>query len=135
MRHHDDDAQQGPRGHPPDLAHEDREQRQLGAIWVSASRPWILTVRRLITVTLASVLVAAAVLRSHLLALSLLALMGALVGLLVATQMREPRDLLRVPVMVSVTVLVLVGIGQLGVLGIIIGVALLIAATPTATRS
>jgi hypothetical protein len=102
---------------------------------VSASRPWILTVRRLITVTLASVLVAAAVLRSHLLALSLLALMGALVGLLVATQMREPRDLLRVPVMVSVTVLVLVGIGQLGVLGIIIGVALLIAATPTATRS
>ena len=102
---------------------------------MSASRPWILTVRRLITVTLASVLVAAAVLRSHLLALSLLALMGALVGLLVATQMREPRDLLRVPVMVSVTVLVLVGIGQLGVLGIIIGVALLIAATPTATRS
>jgi hypothetical protein len=88
--------------------------------------------RRLIVVTLVSVLVAAAVLRSHLLPLGLLALMGALLGLLIATQMKEPRDLLRVPVVVSTTGLVLVGIGQLGGLGILLGAALLVAATPTA---
>jgi hypothetical protein len=89
--------------------------------------------RRLTAVALASVLVTAGVLRSHLLPLCLLALMGALVGFLVATQTRESRDLLRVPVMVAVTVLVLVGVGQLGVLGILLGLALLVAAMPTAT--
>jgi hypothetical protein len=88
--------------------------------------------RRLITVTLAIVLVAAAVLRSHLLPLCLLTLTGALVGLLVATQMKGSRDLVRMPVLVAVTALVLVGIGQLGVVGILLGVALLIAAEPTA---
>jgi hypothetical protein len=88
---------------------------------------------RVTTVVLASVLVAAAVLQSNLLPMCLLALLGAVAGLLVATQMKESRDLLRVPGMVVVTVLVLVGVGQLGVLGILLGVALLIAATPAGT--
>ncbi len=81
---------------------------------------------------LASVLAAASVLRSHLLPLALLVVMGALAGLLVATQMDDSRDLLRMPVMGAVTVLMLVGVGQLGVLGIPLGAALLIAATATA---
>ena len=85
--------------------------------------------RRLTAVAVACVLVSAAVLRSHLLPLCLLALMGALAGLLVATQLRE-RDLLRTPMMVAVTVLVLVGIGQLGVVGILLGVALLALVRP-----
>ena len=85
---------------------------------------------RVTTVVLASALVAAAVLRSHLLPLCFLALLGALAGLLAATQMKEPRDLVRVPVMVAVTVLALVGVGQLGAFGVLLGVALLIAATP-----
>ena len=87
--------------------------------------------RRLAAVVLACILVAAGVLRSHFLPLCLLALMGALVGLLIATQMKDPRDLLRVPAMVAVAVLVLVGVGQLGAVGILLGVALLLAATPT----
>ena len=86
--------------------------------------------RRLTTVTLASVLVLAATLRSQLLPLFLLALMGALVGFLVATQMKGSRGLVRVPVVVAVTVVVLVGVGQLGVVGILLGVALLIAVRP-----
>lgn len=91
---------------------------------------------RVTTVVLASALVAAAVLRSHLLPLCFLALLGALAGLLAATQMKEPRDLVRVPVMVAVTVLALVGVGQLGAFGVLLGVALLIAATPAeSTRS
>ncbi len=82
---------------------------------------------------LASVLAAAAVLQSRLLPLSLLVVMGALAGLLGATQTDESRDLLRLPMMAAVTVLMLVGVGQLGVLGILLGVALLMAATPTTT--
>jgi len=89
--------------------------------------------RRLTAVALASVLIAAGVLRSHLLPLCLLALMGALAGFLVATQTRESRDLLRMPVMVAVTVLVLIGVGQLGVLGILMGLALLLTARPHPT--
>lgn len=92
--------------------------------------------RRLTAVTLGSILVAAAALQSHLLPLCLITALGALVGLLVATQMKEPRALLRVPAMVAVTVLVLVGIGQLGVVGILLGIALLIATPlPAADRS
>ncbi|MEP9361627.1 hypothetical protein ABLE68_01590 [Nocardioides sp. CN2-186] len=86
---------------------------------------------RATTAVLASVLVAAAVLQSHLLPLCLLTLLGAVAGFLVATQMKDPRDLLRVPVMVAVTVLVLVGVGQLGAIGILLGVGLLVSATPT----
>ena len=86
---------------------------------------------RVTTVVLASALVAAAVLRSRLLPLCLLVLLGALAGLLAATQMKESRDLVRVPVMVAVTVLALVGVEQLGAVGIVLGVGvLLIAATP-----
>src|SRR6478735_8539060 len=82
---------------------------------------------RVMTVVLTSALVAAAVLRSHLLPLCLLALLGALAGLLAATQMKESRDLVRVPVMVAVTALALVGVGQMGAVGILLGVVLLIA--------
>jgi hypothetical protein len=89
--------------------------------------------RRLTAVALASVLVVAAVLRSQLLPLCLVVLMGALVGLLLATQMKEQRDLVRVPAMVAAAALMLVGVGQLGVVGILLGVALLIAATPART--
>ncbi len=90
-------------------------------------------IRRLATVTLASVLIVAAVLRSHLWPLCLLAGLGAVVGLLVGSQMREPRDLLRMPVLVALTVLVLVGIGQLGVVGILLGLVLLAVAAPSTT--
>ena len=85
------------------------------------------------TVVVMSALVGAAVLRSPLLPLCLLALLGAVAGLLVATQMKDSRDLVRVPAMVAVTVLALVGVGQLGVIGILLGVALLIAVTPPET--
>ena len=91
------------------------------------------TARRLATVSLASVLIAAGVLRSHLWPLCLLAGMGALVGLLIASQMRESRDLVRMPVLVALAVLVLVGVGQLGVLGILLGLALLAVASPSTT--
>jgi len=86
--------------------------------------------RRLTAVVLACILVAAGLLRSHFLPLCLLALMGALGGLLIATQMSDSRELLRVPAMVALTVLVLVGVGQLGAVGILLGVALLLAAIP-----
>ena len=59
-------------------------------------------------------------------------LMGALAGFLIATRMKESRDLVRVPAMVAATVLVLVGVGQLGVVGILLGVVLLLTATPAA---
>jgi hypothetical protein len=90
-------------------------------------------VRRLTTIALVCVLIAVGVLRSHLLPLCLLGLMGALVGLLLATQMKDSRDLLRLPGMVAVAVLVLVGVGQLGVLGILLGLILLTVATPVGT--
>ncbi|MCW2773111.1 MAG: hypothetical protein JWN91_1437 [Nocardioides sp.] len=89
--------------------------------------------RRLTTIALVCVLIAAGVLRSHLLPLCLLGLMGALVGLLLATQMKDSRDLLRTPGLVAVAVLVLVGVGQLGVLGILLGLILLAVATPVGT--
>jgi hypothetical protein len=87
--------------------------------------------RRLTTVTLTSVLIAAAVLRSHLMPLCLLALMGALVGLLVATQTEGPGDLVRTPAQVAAVAIVLVGIGQFGVLGFILGVGLFVTAAPS----
>jgi hypothetical protein len=86
--------------------------------------------RRLTTVTLASVLIAGGALRSHLLPWCLLGLMGALAGLLLATQMKDARDLVRVPVLVAVAVLALAGVGQLGVVGIVLGLVLLAVATP-----
>jgi hypothetical protein len=81
-----------------------------------------------VTVSLASVLITAAVLRSQLMPLCLVTLMGALVGLLVATQRKEPRSLVQTPLQVAGVALVLVGVGQLGVLGIILGVGLLMTA-------
>src|SRR4051794_32769276 len=91
--------------------------------------------RRPITAALASVLVAAGVLRSHFVPLCILVLMGALVGLLIATQTEESRDVLRVPAMVVVTVLAIVGVGQLGPTGILLGVALLLVAAPHRRRT
>jgi uncharacterized membrane protein YfcA len=87
-------------------------------------------VRRLIAVVLTTVLVAAAVLRSHLWPLCLLAVMGALIGVLLATCLSDPRDLRRVPALVVVAVLVLVGVGQLGMLGLGLGLVLLAVAMP-----
>ncbi len=91
------------------------------------------TMRQLTALVLATVLVAAALLRSHLGPLCLLATLGALVGLLVASRMSDPRDLRRVPALVVVTILVLVGVGQLGFLGLVLGLVLLAVATPEAT--
>ena len=86
---------------------------------------------RVVTVVLASLLVGSALLQSELLPLCLLTMIGAGVGFVVATQTKESRHLLRVPVLVALAVLMLVGVGQLGVLGILLGVALRITATPT----
>ncbi|WP_345518640.1 hypothetical protein [Nocardioides conyzicola] len=90
----------------------------------------VLTARRLAAVALASVLIAVGVLRSHVLPLLGVVLLGAAVGLLIALRTGSPHDLLRMPALVAVAALVLVGVGQMGVLGILLGLGLLAATTP-----
>ena len=84
---------------------------------------------------LACSLAVVGVLRSHLWPLTLLVLLGATLGLLLAVGRRNdpaanPRDVVRLPGLVAALVLVLVGVGQLGLLGLLVGVVLL-ALTPT----
>ncbi|MBZ5737170.1 hypothetical protein [Nocardioides mangrovi] len=82
--------------------------------------------RRLIALALTCALVAVAVLRSHPLALALLVALAALAGLLIAIGGRvRSRDVVRLPVAAAVVVTALVGIGQLGLLGLGIGLVLL----------
>lgn len=86
--------------------------------------------RRVTATILACVLGAAGVLRSHLWPLAVLVLLGAVVGLLVAVargtgSATRGDDLVRLPAAAAGMVLVLVGIGQLGILGLLAGLALL----------
>ncbi|MBA2953764.1 hypothetical protein GON03_05505 [Nocardioides sp. MAH-18] len=74
---------------------------------------------------LAATLALAAVLRSHLLPLTLLTLMGVAAGFIVAADSGDPRGITRYPLLGGLTVLVLVGIGQLGPIGLLAGALLL----------
>lgn len=94
--------------------------------------------RRLTATALACALAAIGVLRSHLWPLLLLALLGAALGLVIALSHRdEPSarvgDLLRLPAYAAGVVLVLVGIGQLGLVGLLVG-GVLLALVPAFAR-
>lgn len=81
--------------------------------------------RRVTTVVLAAALALAAVLRSHLVPLVLLTVMGVAVGVIVAVDSGDPRGVVRYPLLGGVVVLVAVGIGQLGSIGLVAGGLLL----------
>lgn len=81
--------------------------------------------RRVSAVLLTAMLALAALLRSHLLPLTLLTLLGLAAGALVAADRGEPRAMTRYPLLGGLAVLVLVGIGQLGPIGLLAGALLL----------
>jgi len=95
-------------------------------------------VRRLIATALICLLAAVGVLRSHRGPLLLLALLGAVVGLMMAVgqgPVGQRGNVIRFPAIGAAVVLVLVGIGHLGPLGIGLGLGgVLLALAPSLSR-